>query len=111
MQRVLRPGNGTVGSESNSSIKSSTTGRDGADGTSVSTPHIFITAETGEDATRSAPFTFPSAECATDVEAVPETESLEAEDRIPNSADEELTEAIGEKLRRGDNDEQDKRRR
>jgi hypothetical protein len=131
MQTILCPGFiRTAGSESNSCIRRSSAGRDGADGTSLSTPHIVITAETGEDDTNSAPFTGPSAECVTDdaAEAVPESfrgqdtmvmaalslgetpTAAGAADRIPDSADEEETEAIGEKLRRGDNDEQDKRR-
>jgi hypothetical protein len=67
---------GTAGSKSNSNIKRSTSGRYGADGTSVSIPPFGISAETGN-------FTGTSAECATDDTA--EATAADAADRIPDS--------------------------
>lgn len=118
MQTVLLPGFiSPAGSQSNSKITHSTSGRGGTDGSSIS---IIITAQADEDATNSVPFTGPSAECA--VGALPASSGAEdattisskdmaalslgeaptaadAADCIPDSADDE-TEAIGEKLRR-----------
>lgn len=74
---------GTAGSESNSNIKRSTSGRYGADGTSVSIPPFGISAETGTDATSSDRFTGTSAECATDDTA--EATAADAADHIPDS--------------------------
>jgi len=74
---------GTAGSESNSNIKRSTSGRYSADGTSVSIPPFGISAETGTDATSSDPSTGPSAERATDDTA--EATAADAADRIPDS--------------------------
>lgn len=74
---------GTAGSKSNPNIKRSTSGRYGADGTSVSILPFGISAEIGTDATSSDPFTGPSAECTTDDTA--EATAADVADRIPDS--------------------------
>lgn len=121
---MLLPGFiGPGGSESNSKITRSTSGRDGADGTRAA-----------DGATNSVPFTDPSVECATDATGGALPASFGAEDTtaistkdlealaldeapttaaathcISDSADDEDDEAVGDKLQRGENVDQDRR--